>query len=372
MADDRVDLLHQRMEALRLEEARLGQEHTAAVAARAAGANHPWAAVPPLFLRQVLERLEWQPAVCAAVRGTCSTWGRVLDAWFPGPLRPRSRLSRVAIMEGKMRWFQRVTEVNLAMCEHDSSSGVLAELSGMPSLRTLTLPSSCAESAADAEALCGLTQLTTLRFRDMAEYDDAGNLMKGDPFVREAWVLDLSKLTTLTCLEVENRGWLLDDESGVVQKISSLSRLSTLTLTANIHPEGMRAVCRLPALTFLFLNRATSNVDAEGMRELSRLTALTTLHLNCWRELTDDVLCSLSGLPALTTLGIYGPPEVSIVGLRALSSLPALQTLSLCLPYRYHDRNVTAEELMTLYDALPHVLIEMLSQEQLALKEIIN
>jgi hypothetical protein len=66
----------------------------------------------------------------------------------------------------------------------------------MPSLRNLTLPSSCAESAVDAEAVYGLTTLTTLSFR--AEEDADGM------YVEEAgeWVLDLSRLTTLTTLRL--------------------------------------------------------------------------------------------------------------------------------------------------------------------------
>jgi hypothetical protein len=58
-------------------------------------------------------------------------------------------------MEGKLAWYQSVTEVDLTRgsCEEEDVSGVLAELGSMPSLRRLKLPSSCAERAVDAEAL---------------------------------------------------------------------------------------------------------------------------------------------------------------------------------------------------------------------------
>jgi hypothetical protein len=79
--------------------------------------------------------------------------------------------------------------VNLTRCEEEEDvSGVLAELGSMPSLRSLELPSSCAQRAVDAEAVCGLTTLTTLCF------DRNG--------VVGEWVLDLSRLTTLTTLRL--------------------------------------------------------------------------------------------------------------------------------------------------------------------------
>jgi hypothetical protein len=83
--------------------------------------------------------------------------------------------------------------VDLTRCEEEDVSSVLAELESMPSLRSLTLPASCAERAVDAEAVCGLTTLTTLRFDEMRlKYDEDGELVE----VGE-WVLDLSRLPSL-------------------------------------------------------------------------------------------------------------------------------------------------------------------------------
>ena len=105
-------------------------------------------------------------------------------------------------MEGKLDWYQSVVEVDLTGCEEDAGSGVLAELGSMPSLRSLMLPASYAESAVDAEAVCGLTTLTTLRFDEMRlKYDEDGELVE----VGE-WVLDLSRLPTLTSPQAR---WLL-------------------------------------------------------------------------------------------------------------------------------------------------------------------
>jgi hypothetical protein len=90
-----------------------------------------------------------------------------------------------------------VKEVDLTGCEDEDVSGVLAELGSMPSLRSLLLPASCAERAVDAEAVCGLTTLTTLRFYEMRELFGED----GEP-VEEVgeWVLNLSRLTTLNSL----------------------------------------------------------------------------------------------------------------------------------------------------------------------------
>jgi hypothetical protein len=92
----------------------------------------------------------------------CSSWGSILDALLPRTLKPRHSLA-VMTMEGKLGWFESVTVVNLLHCG-ESASAVLAELRSVPSLRTLYLPASCAERAVDAEAVYGLTTLTTLGF----------------------------------------------------------------------------------------------------------------------------------------------------------------------------------------------------------------
>jgi hypothetical protein len=108
----------------------------------------------------VLEYLQWEPAVCGVMRAVCSTWCSLFDAMLPR-IAP---FGLAAVMVGKLGWYQSVTEVDLTRCEEEDVSSVLAELGSMPSLRSLTLPASCAERAVDAEAVYGLTTLTTLRF----------------------------------------------------------------------------------------------------------------------------------------------------------------------------------------------------------------
>jgi hypothetical protein len=140
-------------------------------------------------LQLVLEYLQWEPAVCGVMRAVCSTWCSLFDAMLPR-LAP---FGLAAVMVGKLGWYQSVTEVDLTRCEEEDVSSVLAELESMPSLRSLTLPASCAERAVDAEAVCGLTTLTTLRFDEMRlKYDEDGELVE----VGE-WVLDLSRLPSL-------------------------------------------------------------------------------------------------------------------------------------------------------------------------------
>jgi hypothetical protein len=148
------------------EPARLDAEAETVLAVRAAGQSLWGSELSPLFLQLVLEYLQWDPALCGVMRAVCSTWGSILDALLPR-LDPRGSAT---VMKDKLGWYQSVTEVDLWRCEEEEDvSSVLAELASMPSLRSLVLPSSCAERAVDAEAVCGLTTLTTLRFEDLRE-----------------------------------------------------------------------------------------------------------------------------------------------------------------------------------------------------------
>ena len=135
------------------------------LAARAAGDSRWASELPPPILQQVLENLEWDPAACGAVRAVCSAWGDVHDEFCP----KLSVLRSVAEMEGKLGWYKSVSEVDLTSCEEEDVSGVLADLGSMPSLRSLSLPPSCAARAVDAEAVYGLTTLTELCFYDLRE-----------------------------------------------------------------------------------------------------------------------------------------------------------------------------------------------------------
>jgi hypothetical protein len=225
-------------------------EVDAVLAARAAGAS-PWGSeLPPLFLQKVLELLQWDPAVCGVMRAVCSSWSDIVDALLPR-LRPLRSVS--VTMQGKLGWFESVTVVNLLSCENGGAA-VLAELRSMPSLRSLDLPASCAERAVDAEALCGLTTVTTLSF--YVGYDEVG-----EPVEAGEWVLDLSRLPALTFLDLEYCDGVTDKE--------------------------VLALSNLPGLTFLDLCYC-NNVTSEGLRALSGLTALTDLNLG--PNVTDEVL----------------------------------------------------------------------------------
>jgi hypothetical protein len=153
---------------------------------------------------------------CAASYGRCAPRGAAsstscfLDCTHGGRRR---------CMKGKLCWFESVTVLDLVECEEEDFSGVLAEAGSMPSLRSLSLSSSCAERAVDAEAVCGLT-LTTLRF--YCEVDEDGEPVEE---VGE-WVLDLSRLTTLTALNVEACDAVTDKE---VLALSNLTVLQTST-----------------------------------------------------------------------------------------------------------------------------------------------
>jgi hypothetical protein len=91
------------------EAARLNAEVDATLAVRAAGKS-PWGSeLSPLFLRLVLERLEWEPAMCGVMRAVCSTWGSILDSLLPRVV-PRGSAT---VMKGKLGWYQSVVEVDL-------------------------------------------------------------------------------------------------------------------------------------------------------------------------------------------------------------------------------------------------------------------
>jgi hypothetical protein len=128
-------------------------------------------------------------------------------------------------MKGKLEWYQSVVEVNLTEFEEEEEdvSGVLAELGSMPSLRSLSLPSSCAEGAVDAEAVCGLT---TLCFHDG---------------VVGEWVLDLSRLPSLTALHLAGCTAVTDKEAH-----SCASTLIILRPRSSFFPS--RCSCRGPSV----------------------------------------------------------------------------------------------------------------------------
>jgi hypothetical protein len=251
------------------------------------------------------------------MRLVCSTWGSILDALLPRPLTPRHSLA-VMTMEGKLGWFESVTVVDLTDCG-ESASAVLAELRSMPSLRTLYLPASCAERAVDAEAVYGLTTLTSLSF--VAKMSEAGT------FVKQAgeWVLDMSRLTTLTCLVLGGCSAVTDKQ---VLELSSLTGLKVLSLgyCVNITSEGLLAVSNLPALTELNLIGCV-NVTDEVMHAVSGLKSLTDLDIYGCTKVTDQALRAVSSLPSLTFIDLTGCDRVTAAGVQALRNTTAAPNL---------------------------------------------
>jgi hypothetical protein len=212
-----------------VEAARLDAEADAVLAVRAAGVS-PWGLeLPPPVMQQVLELLQWDPAVCGVMRAVSSTWSSFLDSLLPR-LRPRRSL---AVMQGKLSWYQSVTVVDLLYCEN-GVCGPLAELAELPSLRSLTLPASCAESAVDAEAVCGLTTLTTLRF--YVELDE--NVLPVEEV--SEWVLDLSRLTTLNTLHLKCCHAVTDKQVLALSHLTGLKYLN-LMYCINVSSEGLRS-----------------------------------------------------------------------------------------------------------------------------------
>jgi hypothetical protein len=278
----------------------------AVLAARAAGQSQWGSELPPLFLLLVLQYVRWHPAVCSVIRAVCSTWSSIHDALRPGGLWPR----RSAVtMQGKLSWFKSLTELYLRGCG-DTVSGVMVELQSMPCLRSLTLPSSCAGRAVDAEAVCAITTLTTLFFNGWSQ--PVGE-----------WVLDMSRLTTLTTLRLRNCSAVKDKQ---VLELSHLTGLTDLNLShcPNVSDEVLRTVSSLTSLGDLNLSYCP-NVADEVLRAVSSLTALTALHLTSCRNVTSEGLRALSSLTALTTLSLHGCPNVSAAAKQALrTALPNL------------------------------------------------
>jgi hypothetical protein len=283
MDDCRVTLMRTRAAAHRIEAARLAVEAArqtaeaarleaeadATLALRVASDSRGWAELPPLCMETVMQYLKWDPAACGVMRAVCSAWSSLHDMLRPGQLRTRS----LAVMVGKLSWFPCVTAVDLTGCAN-GVCGPLAELRSLPSLRSLSLPMICAESAVDAEVVYGLTTLTTLRLYEDDFYEDGERVELGE------WVLDLSRLTTLTSLYME----VYTDMDPVTDKqvlaLSHLTGLKELNLAGCWKPtaEGLCAVRSLTALTTLSLADCP-NVSDEVLRALSSLTSLTDLCL---------------------------------------------------------------------------------------------
>ena len=339
MTDRRVALLRARAAANPNEAERLNAKADAAEAARAAGVSRWGSELPPLFLQMVLEQLEWRPAVCGAIRATCSTWGDTHDSWCRLLYLRRC----TGVMEGKMPWFPSVTTVGMMDCK-EGISGLLVELRSMPSLHTLNLPASCAERAVDAAALYGLTNLTKLGL-DETRVDDDGEL------IAEAgeWVLDLSRLTTLSCLDLEwscDRGVLTDVQ---VLQLSKLTRLTDLRLSRfnNVSVESLCAVSRLTALTSLNVSYC-DNVTTEVLRSMSSLTSLTSLDISCCINVNVEGLRAVSGLTALASLDLGGCIKVTAEALREIISLTGLTTLNLASSFLSDDGLRTVSSLTAL------------------------
>jgi hypothetical protein len=94
---------------------------------------------------------------------------------------------------------------------------------------------SCAERAVDAEAVYSLTTLTTLRF--VGELGEDGTLVEA---VCEM-VLDLSRLTTLTCLHLVGCSTVTSE---VMRAVRCLPARTTLNLDCDVTNEGLRAVIK--------------------------------------------------------------------------------------------------------------------------------
>jgi hypothetical protein len=331
MHDRRVAWMRARAAFYRSEAARLEAEADAAEAARAAGASQWGSDLPPLFLQMVLERMGGQHA-WGAIRATCSTWCSVHDAWCPA----LSVRRWTAVLEDKLEWFQSVTTVDLRGCDARDVSSNLVELRSLPSLRTLELPASCTERAEDAEAVYGLTTLSTLGFWETRYIDD-----EGDVEAAGEWVLDLSRLTTLTSLSIVDCPTMTGEQMKAASRLTGLTELR-LSGCGNVSTEGLCTVSRLTALTNLNLS-ANFNVTTEVLRAVSGLTALTTLNLYVCQNVSTEGLCTVSRLTALTNLSISSNLNVTTEVLRAVSGLNALNHLHL----RSCD-NVTDEGLLEL------------------------
>jgi hypothetical protein len=309
------------MRALALSEGvRLNVKADAVLAARAGAGESPWAsALPPLFMQQVLELLQWQPAVCGIMRAVCSAWCNIVDALFPGPLQPQpfqgSFIERMAyglpaaVMKGKIGWFPSVTELHMEEDYDGDFSSPLVELVSLPSLRSLSLPSSYAASAVAAEAIYGVTTLTTLYLVGMGDDDEGtppdeeGNynahLFEKREMYLDEWVLDLSRLTTLTTLIIGDCPAVTDKE---VKALRNVTGLTTLHLGGchNVTIKGLRALRSLPALSTLDISYCR-NLKSEELQTLSSLTALSTLNLRGCFQVSAEVKQALrTAIPNLT------------------------------------------------------------------------
>jgi hypothetical protein len=308
--------------ALAAESTRLEAEADATLAVRAAGES-PWGSGLPkelleLVLEKVLELLQWEPSVCGAIRATCSTWCGVHDALLPR-LRPRGSL---AMMAGKLSWFAHVTEVDLTRCLVDSTfawtswshsvPGPLAELGSMPSL---SLPESCTESAVDAEAVYGLTMLTTLHFCREVQRVEVGEM-----------VLDLSRLTSLTSLNLENCFTMTTKEVQALSSLTALTNPEPLAASELCRERGGRRGGVWSHQLHFYPEYDEDFIPAEDVGEwVLDLSRLTSLNLQDCFAVTDEEVQALSSLTALATLHLWGCHNLTAEAKQALrAAIPNL------------------------------------------------
>jgi hypothetical protein len=117
----------------------------------------------------------------------------------------------------------------------------------------------------------GLTTLTSLGFYGKKE---------DGMFVEEAgeWVLDLSRLPTLTWLRLAGCYAVTVKEVLALRNVTSLTYLG-LSWCYTVASEGLRAVSGLPSLTFLDLN-GCDKVTAAGVQALRNTTAAPSLRID--------------------------------------------------------------------------------------------
>jgi hypothetical protein len=267
------------------------------------------------------------PFPLGAFRGVCREWAALADAevcaWTPGAQ---------CEMLGKLHRFTGLRRADLRLCRAADVSAALGELVGLPLLRELALPASCASDAVHAgqtgTRLARLTQLRRLRIEEVGVDPDASDRVWG------RWAVQLRSLSA-SLTELDLRACAPQPGDDELRDLCSLTRLSSLRLRACLglreaHLAELRSLSRLEQLDLGGLRlpewRATHTLRAlsASLPLLARLDLGGSLGFGGVRPLEE-----LAGFPRLTHLGLARCEVPFPDGAAALARMPRLEVLVL-------------------------------------------
>lgn len=215
-----------------------------------------------------------------------------------------------------------LTHLDLTDCVQISDDGLMV-LTNLLSLKFLSLRL-CWPHPNPVETLPPLTEFTQVGFKAVGQVTSLMELsLKGRREVGDLMLMELSSLTSLTCLKLSSTNITNEGLHG----ISSLRSLVCLRIACeNITDEGFTSLLDLTALTCLRISSCLRMTD-KGMSAVARITSLSKLLIGHAPLLTDQGIGHLTALTNLRSLVLGYCGSVTTEGLKPLSSLQSLARL---------------------------------------------